>query len=531
MRNGNGRRGPAADEPKRNAAIQCAIYTRKSTEEGLQQEFNSLDAQREAGEAFIASQRLSGWRLVPDHFDDGGFTGGNMERPALKRLLEAIDAKRVNCVVVYKVDRLSRSLLDFARMMELFDRSGTTFVSVTQNFNTTDSMGRLTLNILLSFAQFEREIISERTRDKMCAARKKGKWIGGHPVLGYDIDASARRLVINTEEGHQVRRIFDLYLDLGSMLPVLQDLEGRGWVTKRWTTGSGQIRGGKPFTKSLLYGLLTNAIYTGRVNHKGTLYPGEHEAIVERSTWEQVQDLLDRNGRTNGGGSKNRYGALLRGLLFCEPCGAPMVHTYSCKGTKRYRYYVCYHAQQRGWKNCKTKSVSAPAMESAVIDAVRKLGTDPQLAAEVVRQADAQLARRREQHGKDVAVAESALRRLNAETTELAGDTGMNPTARLDRLVDLQRQIQEAEHRLNLLAAENRELEADQIDDADALSALAEFHPVWEELTTREQIRLIQMLVAKVGFDGQTGRLTVDFRSAGVRELCEGGTPSHADNH
>jgi site-specific DNA recombinase len=302
MRNGNGRRGPAAEEPKRNSIIQCAIYTRKSTDEGLQQDFNSLDAQREAGEAFIASQRHSGWRLVPEHFDDGGFTGGNMERPALKRLLEAIEAKRVNCVVVYKVDRLSRSLLDFARMMELFDRSGTSFVSVTQNFNTTDSMGRLTLNILLSFAQFEREIISERTRDKMCAARKKGKWIGGHPVLGYDIDAGARRLVVNPEEAHQVRRI----LDLGSMLPVLQDLERRGWVTKRWTTGSGQIRGGKPFTKSLLYGLLTNVVYTGRVNHKGTLYPGEHEAIVERSTWEQVQGSLDRNGRTNGGGSKNR---------------------------------------------------------------------------------------------------------------------------------------------------------------------------------------------------------------------------------
>jgi site-specific DNA recombinase len=524
MRNGNGRRGPAATEPKSQKLIQCAIYTRKSTDEGLQQDFNSLDAQREAGEAFIASQRQEGWRLLPERFDDGGFTGGNMERPALKRLLAAIDAKRVNCVVVYKVDRLSRSLLDFARMMELFDRSGTSFVSVTQNFNTTDSMGRLTLNILLSFAQFEREIISERTRDKMCAARRKGKWIGGHPVLGYDIDAGARRLVVNPEETHQVRRMFDLYLDLGSMAPVLQDLDRRGWVTKRWTTGSGRVRGGKPFTKSLLYGLLTNVIYTGRVNHKGTLYPGEHEAIVERSTWEQVQDLLDRNGRTNGGGTKNKYGALLRGLLFCEPCGAPMVHTYSCKGTKRYRYYVCYQAQQRGWKNCKTKSVSAPAMESAVLGAVRKLGTDPQLAAEVVRQAEAQLARRREQHKKEVALAESALQRLNVETTASAGDTAMNPTMRLDRLVDLQRQTQEAEHRLNLLAVETRELEADQIDEADAMRALAEFHPVLDELTTREQVRLIQMLVAKVGYDGQTGKVTVDFRSEGIRDLCAGTT-------
>ena len=301
MRSGNGRRAPAAPERKPNQVIQCAVYTRKSTDEGLDQDFNSLDAQREAGQAFIASQRSKGWQLVPDRFDDGGFTGGNMERPALKRLLAAIEAQQVNCVVVYKVDRLSRSLLDFARMMELFDRCGASFAAVTQNFNTTDSMGRLTLNILLSFAQFEREIISERTRDKMCAARKKGKWIGGHPMLGYDIDAHARRLIVNPQEAHQVQTIFDLYLDRGAMLPVLQELDRLGWATKQWTTGSGQIRGGKPFTKSLLYGLLTNAIYTGRVNHKGTLYPGEHEAIIGRGTWEQAQDMaeparLERSG-------------------------------------------------------------------------------------------------------------------------------------------------------------------------------------------------------------------------------------------
>ena len=298
MKNGSGRRAPAAAaEPTPDKVIRCAIYTRKSTEEGLQQDFSSLDAQREAGEAFIASQRTEGWQLVPERFDDGGFTGGNMDRPALKRLLAAIEAGRVNCVVVYKVDRLSRSLMDFARMMELFDRCGASFVSVTQQFNTINSLGRLTLNILLSFAQFERELISERTRDKMCAARRKGKWIGGHPVLGYDIDTKARRLVVNPDEAHQVRTIFDQYLELGAMLPVLQDLDRRGWQTKRWTTEAGQTRGGKPFTKSLLYGLLTNAIYTGQVNHKGTLFPGEHEAIIERATWERAQDMLDRNGR------------------------------------------------------------------------------------------------------------------------------------------------------------------------------------------------------------------------------------------
>src|SRR5271169_250025 len=210
--------------------IRCAIYTRKSTEEGLQQEFNSLDDQREASEAFVASQKQEGWQVINDHFDDGGYTGGNMDRPALKRLLAAVEARLVDCVVVYKVDRLSRSLMDFARIVEIFDRNGVSFVAVTQQFNTTTSLGRLTLNILLSFAQFEREIISERTRDKMSAARRKGKWIGGHPVLGYDIDTKGGRIIVNPAEVEQVRTIFGLYLKLGSLLPVLQECLQRGLV-------------------------------------------------------------------------------------------------------------------------------------------------------------------------------------------------------------------------------------------------------------------------------------------------------------
>jgi len=430
MKNGSGRRAPAAAEkPSSDKVIRCAIHTRESTEEGLQQDFSSLDAQREAGEAFVASQRTEGWQLVP-----------------------------------------------------------------------------------------------ERTRDKMCAARKKGKWIGGHPVLGYDIDTKARRLVVNPAEAHQVRTIFDQYLEHGAMLPVLQDLDLRGWRTKQWTAEASQTRGGKPFTKSLLYGVLTNAIYTGQVKHKGTLFPGEHEAIIERATWERTQDMLDRNGRTNGGGAKNKYGALLRGLLFCVTCGTAMVHTYSVKGNKRYRYYVCYTAQQRGWKNCRTKSVAAQAVENAVLEAIRRLGSDQQLAAEVVRQAREQLARRREDHDKDVAVAEAALRRLNAEVTAIAGDAVINATARVDRLLDLQGQIQVAEHRLANLMTEGRELEADQFDDAPAVRALAEFDPVWASLATREQTRLVQLLVARVGLDGRNDKVTVDFRSTGIRELCNGTT-------
>jgi len=255
---------PPASRPK---PVRCAIYTRKSTDEGLDQEFNSLDAQREASEAYIKSQEHEGWVCLPQRYDDGGFTGGNMERPALRRLLADIEAGKIDCVVVYKVDRLSRSLLDFARMMETFERHEVSFVSVTQQFNTATSMGRLVLNVLLSFAQFEREIIGERIRDKIAATRRKGKWTGGAPVLGYDVDRSngRPRLVVNTQEAVRVREIFRLYLSFGAMLPVLDELERRGWRTKQWRTKRGQPKGGQPFVKSSLYHLLTNPLYVGKI--------------------------------------------------------------------------------------------------------------------------------------------------------------------------------------------------------------------------------------------------------------------------
>jgi site-specific DNA recombinase len=329
-RNNNRGRGEARESASRtNGTIRCAIYTRKSTDEGLEQEFNSLDAQRESAEAYIASQRHEGWVCIPDRFDDGGFTGGNMERPALKRLFAGIEAGDIDCVVVYKVDRLSRSLLDFARMMELFDKHAVSFVSVTQQFNTTSSMGRLTLNILLSFAQFEREIISERTRDKMSAARRKGKWVGGMPVLGYDVDPKGGKLIVNEDEAVQVRGMYQLYLEQRAMIPVVQEIDRCGWQTKRWTTKKGQERGGKPFTKNSLFRLLTNVIYTGKVDYKGTIYNGEHNGIVDVDLWQRVQDALRRNGSTGGKEVRNKYGALLKGLLYCAPCGTGMVHTYS----------------------------------------------------------------------------------------------------------------------------------------------------------------------------------------------------------
>jgi DNA invertase Pin-like site-specific DNA recombinase len=280
--------------------LRCAVYTRKSTEEGLNQEFNSLEAQREAAEAYIASQRQLGWILVAERYDDGGYTGGHLERPALQKLLRDIAQGKIDCVLVYKVDRLSRSLLDFARLMEIFERHRVNLVSITQPLNTTASLGRLTLNILLSFAQFEREMIADRTRDKMAAARRKGKWVGGRPALGYDLAASGGKLVVNPEEASRVQAIFALYLQRGSLEAVLAEVQARQWTTKRWMTREGKEHPGRSFTKPTLERLLRNVLYLGQVSHQGEIYPGEQAAVVENAVWERVHEGLakERDGRS-----------------------------------------------------------------------------------------------------------------------------------------------------------------------------------------------------------------------------------------
>ena len=362
--------GKAADPPRR---LRCAIYTRKSTEEGLEQEFSSLDAQREAAEAFIQSQRREGWIALPEHYDDGGFTGANMERPALQRLLKAIDAGTVDCVVVYKVDRLSRSLLDFTRILSLFEQHQVSFVAVTQQFNTSTSLGRLTLNILLSFAQFERELIGERTRDKMTAARKKGKWVGGCPVLGYDVDAAGGRLVVNDEEAERVRAIFTLFEETNSVVQTLAEIERRSWRLKSWTRKRGEFRAGGRFTLNSLRRLLSNILYTGAIRHKGQPYPGEHAAILPPGQWERVQNGIKQRPEVARGRLRNKHLALLSGLLYCESCGTRMVYSYSGKQDRKYPYYVCLNAQRKGWAVCPAKSLPALAIEESVLGRAREV--------------------------------------------------------------------------------------------------------------------------------------------------------------
>jgi site-specific DNA recombinase len=350
--------------------VRCAIYTRKSTDEGLNQDFNSLDAQREAAEAYILSQRHAGWTLVPNEYSDGGYTGANIERPGVRQLLADIEAGKVDCVVVYKVDRLSRSLIDFARMMGLFEKHGVCFVSVTQQFNTNTPLGRLTLNILLSFAQFEREIISDRTRDKQVAARKKGKWTGGHILLGYDLDSRAGKLTVNPEEAERIREMFRLYLGGTSVSEIVHRFDKLGWRNKQWTTQDGKLYGGNPLRRCHIYKLLGNVLYTGKVRVGEEIFRGEHEAIIEQRTFELAEAKLKENTWKAGNPHRMKMDALLRGMIYCSCCGSGMYSTYSANKERRYRYYVCYRSQQKLEGYCTSRAVSAPSVEEAVVESI-----------------------------------------------------------------------------------------------------------------------------------------------------------------
>ncbi len=505
--------------PQKTTAIRCAIYTRKSTEEGLQQEFNSLDAQRESAEAFIKSQAQEGWECLPDRYDDGGFSGGNTDRPALKRLIADIEAGTVDCVVVYKVDRLSRSLLDFSKMMEVFDKQNVSFVSVTQQFNTTHSMGRLTLNILLSFAQFEREIISERTRDKIAATRKKGKWTGGRPILGYDIDPKGSKLVVNELEAIRVRQIFDLYLQHQSLLATARELGSRGWHSKAWVTKAGRTKGGQPFQKTMLYQLLTNVLYAGQVRHKDQVYHGEHPGIVDPGVFQKVQVQLQQNGRSGGTEVRNKHGALLKGLLHCTHCHSSMVHHYSQKNGRRYQYYVCLSAQKLGWDTCVAPSLPAGEIEQFIVDQIRHIGQDPDLIRETLEKARQHVTDRAGQLQGELAAVHRQRHRDEVELQKVAG--AVDGDSSLARLADLQERLRIANERSTEILAELDQLQAEQIDETEVATALAEFDAVWQVLSPKEQARVLQLLIERVDYHGDTGDVTLTFHHTGLSALSE----------
>ena len=367
--------------------LRCAIYTRKSTEEGLEMDYNSLDAQRDACHAYITSQKSEGWVALREAYDDGGFSGGTLNRPGVQRLLEDVREGLVDVIVVYKIDRLSRSLADFARLVELFDSQKVTFVSVTQSFNTTTSMGRLTLNILLSFAQFERELGGERVRDKIASSRARGIWMGGMPPLGYDV--VERKLVPNAKEAVLVRRIFERFIALGSMTVLSNELRAEGVTTKSWTTIKEKHRHGKLIDKGYLYKLFKNPVVVGIAAYKGKHFPGEHAPILDRAIWDQVQEVLGRSNPEKRAQQNrpSRAPSLLKGLIFADD-GWAMTPSFTLKNGKHYRYYVNTASIKIGKDACQLARVPAGEIESVVIGQVRKVLQAPEVMSQAIREVE-----------------------------------------------------------------------------------------------------------------------------------------------
>ena len=427
--------------------LRCAVYTRKSSEEGLEQEFNSLHAQREACEAYIASQRSEGWVLVRDQYDDGGISGGTLERPGLQRLIADIEDGLIDVVVVYKIDRLSRSLADFARLVDVFDRNAVTFVSVTQSFNTTTSMGRLTLNILLSFAQFEREVTAERIRDKIAASRRKGIWMGGVPPYGYRVEN--RKLVVDETEADDVRWIFARFLEIGSATILAKEIAARGIRT----------RAGNVMDKKYLYRLLNNRALIGEAVHKGESFPGEHDAIIDRQTWDRVHAILQESPRKRAARTRAETPALLKGLLF-GPDGAAFSPTHTRKGDRLYRYYVSQKVLKHGAGSCPVGRVPAGEIEAAVIDQLRAVFRQPEIVAGTWKAARV--------HADDIteADARAALQQLDPLWDELFPAEQARIVALLVERVDIGTDGLDVRLRLNGLTDLAREMRADSLGEA-----------------------------------------------------------------
>ncbi len=483
------------------APLRCVVYTRKSTDKGLDHAYSTLDAQRDACEQYIRSQAARGWQLSPRRYDDGGFTGANLERPAFQRLMKDIDEGTVDVVVVYKVDRLSRSLLDFARVMDRFSQAGTAFVSVTQNFSTADAIGRLTLHMLMSFAEFEREMIAERIRDRIAASRRKGKWCTGTPPLGYVL--RDKRLQVVETEAEVVRAIFGLYLEEGHARGVTRALN-EALKRPSLVPFNPAIRNRRRWTRNQVLRILENPLYLGYVPHQGELYPGEHEAILDRETFDRVQALIHHTTITQ----KRRHSDpayLLRGRLFCGECGAAMTTGTSKKRGKDYRYYRCHTRNQRGRDACATPPFSAEPLEDYVVAIVMQTIAESDLAEAVAVQVATRGAEQREFLDQERGRLPTAIAELSAEAdTLLQQIRNLGEAAGhwvVTRLEALGQEIRAAESRLaeveRLRTALNHTLtQADWI-----VPILQNFAEVWEGLHTKERGRLVHALVQRIEVD------------------------------
>jgi len=489
-----------ATAPDTRPAVRCAVYTRKSTDENLDSDFNSLDAQRESAENYIRAQQHEGWVALLDRYDDGACSGATVERPALQRLMNDVRAGRIDTIVVYKIDRFSRSLMDFARLVEELEQHDVSLVAVTQQFNTTTSMGRLTLNILLSFAQFEREVIAERIRDKIAAEKRRGKYLGGMPPLGYAVDRDRKLLLVNPKEASLVRQIFRRYLQIGSVVALIKELNAAGHKTKSWTTKKGIHRPGIPWAKNHVYRLLTNPLYIGLIKHKDKTYPGRHEAIIEKSLWDQVQTSLNDNGghRARANTTRAKTPAMLKGIIRCGQCGTTMGVTFTKKRNRTYRYYLRQHANKNGYDSCPVKSVPAGDIENAVMLQVRRVFRAPEVLVEALGAVQKQERDDRGRLAADRQAIEDEIATTRANASRLIksqiGENGSNGFVS-EELDGMERQVEDLNGRLRIVSEELDMLERRPTTEAVLLQELQTLDHIWDELFPAERARLIRLVV------------------------------------
>jgi len=483
----------------------CVIYTRKSHEEGLDQEFNSLDAQRESAENYIKSQKDNGWRLLPERYDDGGFSGGTTERPALKRLMNDVEAGKIDIIVVYKLDRLSRSLLDFMNMADFFERHNVSFVSVTQEINTSTSAGRMMLNILMTFAQYEREVIAERIRDKIAGAKRRGKHCGGPPVLGYDANIDTKKLEINKEEAKIVREAFELYVKFGSAKDVARILNEKGYRTKAWITRKGGQHTGDEFCPKTIYRMVANVIYLGQVHHKDKIYDGEHEAIIDQALWEKARQIMDCNTRAVGF-RKNTINSPFKGLLKCGYCDDSLGITYTGSSGRRYLYYVCAKDEKRAVRECQLSRAPAGDVDRVILAQLGKIFRTPALLFQAYQETlkvDGELKK----------LLQTKQEKLKRELEKLREKIEQHPEdhALRNNFMESNRERTEVEEQLKMFDQE--------ISCLDIVNAFSSIDVLWDELFPAERYRLVHLLIDRITLFED--KMIIDIKTAGMKSLVK----------
>jgi site-specific DNA recombinase len=506
--------------------LRCAAYVRVSTDEQATGDYTSLDAQRESCEAYIRSQQQDGWVLSPVEYSDTA-TGKNTKRPSLQRLLNDIRTGLVDVIVVYKFDRLSRSMLDFLQLIKEFDDQKVILVSVSQKIDTSGPTGRLFLQILAAFGEFERELIAGRTRDKMQAMRKRGTYIGGMIPLGYDLDPQSKKLVINPDEAIMVKEIFRLYLERQGLVRVVGEVNSRGWHTKKWVTKAGKLYGGTPFNKLSLRSLLTNLIYVGKVKVGSDEYDGEHEAIIDRTTFNTAQEILKGNAHSRRNHIANRHPeALLKGLLRCGDCGKAMTHVPTRKpdGTT-YRYYRCITAQKQGAASCPSgSSLPANEIEQFVVERLRAIAEDPEQVDAIARDAATLATTRIHDVQSDIATWEVRSAELSKEIITLQNRLPQASVESRDLILTHLQVMEEQLCRINESLERSREeaagLQAQRLTPKMFKTALNYFDPVWEVLYPQERSRIVQLLIETVEYTGSRNSLSLEFRPSGVLRLA-----------